>query len=289
MEKILNFVSLDFEYLTKEQYTVCAIGFVIVKNSVIVEEHYSLVYPGEIKGEIIPASGITPEMCIDAPCFSEAWEFAKLKIGGMPIVIHNKSTEPHVLKKACAFWMGRENESDNYTFIDTKEMAGGMGLSDCCEKYGIPLNVHHNALEDARACACLFMKLCNEEMIVPKPVEMKKKKDAVKPSKEGTDTNCLSDEEVHTEYANDIFVGKVIQITGEFDEIGNRETVMPRILKRMGAKKIFVGGSGVRKTADILLAGDGAGWSKREEAEELGKTIIEEYELYEILRDAGEM
>lgn len=68
-----DFVAIDFETMTPELTSACAIGLVRVHNGVISQKFYSLIKP-------IPDSrternthvhGLTDEMVADAPTFSE--------------------------------------------------------------------------------------------------------------------------------------------------------------------------------------------------------------------------
>lgn len=287
-----SFAALDFEHLTSNQHTACSVGLVIVKNNVIVQEYYSLINPPEDDGYESGKSGITRDMCRDAPLFPEVWKTASEMIGNLPIVAHNCPTERTVIDKACAHF-GVDDNSGRYEFIDTYKITGS-NLNDSCREYSISLGEHHNALCDARACAELYMKMENSNLVIPTPKkdiphisrrskEKWKMRDAMKQSNEDIFTPLPPEDVV---YKDTIFFGNRVLVTGEFERFPHREISLYGLLKKMGAT-VEKSGSYVKRI-DILLVGNKkAGESKQEKAEADRKLIIRENEFYKLLELKG--
>ena len=130
-----DFVAIDFETMTPELTSVCAIGLVRVHNGVISQKFYSLIKP-------IPNSrternthvhGLTDEMVADAPTFSELFPLLKSLIEDLPIVCHNSSTDINVFR-SCMKYYGLVG-IDLSHYVDTLELYG-KGLKACCEENG---------------------------------------------------------------------------------------------------------------------------------------------------------
>ena len=162
---IPDFIAIDFETATNCSDSACAMGVAIVEDGCIVEEHYTLICPpGNLYDDInISIHGITPEDTKEAPSFREATSaLIKYMEIGTPIVAHNASFDLSVF--ACS--IGHSLVPD-FRYIDTMDMVkphikGSRSLRHCVEHFGIQLEHHHNALDDAIACANVAIK-CFEQ------------------------------------------------------------------------------------------------------------------------------
>ena len=154
--KCLDFTAIDFETMTAEMTSACAIGIVRVENGVIVQKFYSLIKP-------VPDSrpfnnthvhGITPEMVEKAPTFEELWPSIKGYFEHQMIVAHNASFDMAVLDQTSDAY------NINFAIDDVIDTLGitKMGLAESCAMTGIPLGEHHDALCDATACAMILLK-----------------------------------------------------------------------------------------------------------------------------------
>lgn len=290
MEDKHSFVAIDFEHLTSNLNSACAVGLVKVINNVIVEEFYSLIKP-VIRLEDFQngVSGITEKMCEDAPLFPQVWQRIKEDIGDLPLVAHNRHTEKNVIQKTCMHYGLDYSIPDTVTFLDTYEMTG-INLEESCLKYDIPIAEHHNPLDDARACALLYLKLKDSEVILPHPKTQKKSSSGLTQDEliefKQKQMKKKENEDVYTPLPEDEvkckdtpFFGKFVLITGEFERFPNREKDLGGALKMLGAKNL----KSYSKKVEILVAGKSAGPSKLAKAKEDGKQIISEEELYLIL------
>lgn len=151
----IDFIAIDFETATSDHSSACAIGIAVVEDLRIAETFYSLIqppgllfHPGNMR-----VHGITPEMVADAPTLDEIWP----KIRGYftphcPVVAHNSPFDVSVLRGSCSAVM------PDFPYVDSIEMAvpiveGSRALAHCAEVLHIDLEHHHNALDDAKACA----------------------------------------------------------------------------------------------------------------------------------------
>lgn len=290
MKDYHSFVAIDFEHLTSHHESACAVGMVKVVNNVIIKEFYSLIKP-VIRPEDFQngVSGITEDMCRDAPLFPDVWQWIRADIDGLPLAAHNHHTEKNVIQKACMYYGLDDNMLDNITFFDTYEMTG-KNLEESCRIYGIPIAEHHNPLDDARACAMLYLKLENSGIVLPHPKVRKKTASGLSQDelldfkqkniqkKENEDVYVpLPDDEV--EHKDTPFFGKFVLVTGEFEKFPNRERDLGGLLKTLGAKNL----RSYNKKVEILVSGKSAGPSKLAKAKADGKQIISEEELYAII------
>ena len=257
MEKKEAFVAIDFEHLTQNHETACAVGMVKVIRSVIVQEFYSLIKPAPDERAVINTRihGITEEMCADAPTFAELLPWMEKFADGLPLVAHN-NTEKTVLEKACRFYGLTESPLYQPELIDTYKITG-KSLSASCEEYGIELKEHHNALEDARACAELYLKAEGEEMIKAEPKGDKPKLPRKKSNKKFNEV--LPDEEIAIK--GTVFYHKNVVVTGEFpNSYPERDDLKEKIYK-LGCT-IASSSTGITKKTDIVIMGEKAGPNK---------------------------
>ena len=87
----LNFVSIDFETMTAEHTSACAVGIVKVVDGTIQQKFYSLIkpIPDDREKKNTYVHGITPEMVENAPTFGELWGTIGKYFTDQIIVCHN--------------------------------------------------------------------------------------------------------------------------------------------------------------------------------------------------------
>lgn len=279
--KTTNFVAIDFETMTAEQTSACAIGVVKVINGNVQQEFYSLINPKIDNQKHLNTAihGITPEMVADAPTFAQLYPTLEHIIKEMPIVCHNRGTDINILQK-CMEQHGLIgiNTSNNYCTFELT----GKSLAACCKQYGIDMGVHHNALDDALACAKVFLA-CQGDIVattfrgglaavLATSAAKKIERSTLKP---------LADDQVENQ--DTPFFHASVVITGTFAAYPNRNE-LGKQLQALGAD-ISTGISG--KTT-VVVMGMGAGPSKIKKIEEWKAKghdirIIYEEELKQIL------
>ena len=150
-----DFIAIDFETATGHRDSACAIGIAVVEDLKVVDTFYSLIqppgllfHPGNVR-----IHGITPDMVKDSPTLDELWPtIAPYFTTHCPVVAHNAGFDAATLRGSCSA------EIPDFPFVDSIEIAapmvpGSRCLAHCVEVLGIELLNHHNALDDAVACA----------------------------------------------------------------------------------------------------------------------------------------
>lgn len=151
----IDFIALDFETATSDPNSACALGIALVEDLRVADTFYSLIqppgllfHPGNIR-----VHGITPDMVADAPTLDQLWpRIRPLFSPHCPVVAHNAAFDMRVLRRSCSA------DIPDFPYVDTIPMAvplvpGSRSLAHCAEVLAIDLEHHHNALDDAAACA----------------------------------------------------------------------------------------------------------------------------------------
>lgn len=164
----MNFVSLDFETANmRNRGSVCAVGIVVVRDGQIAEEFYSLVNPlDDFDPYVVQIHGITHEMVEDAPTFKELWDSIGPLLNNQVIVAHNAAFDMSVLRH-CMVLHELPSEGFSYlcSYLLAKRIWPGLTsyrLNSISRHLDLDAFRHHDALEDARAAALVFMK-CMEK------------------------------------------------------------------------------------------------------------------------------
>ena len=165
MEKHLNFTALDFETANDNPDSVCSIGLIRVENSVIVDSFYSLVHvPNTPSFQYEYFHGISPDMVKDAPTFDQLWP----KISRFfcdNVVAHFASFDRRCLLALLNKHNLTHKPFNNYcTWRIAKRLLWqyrSLKLNKIAEIFDIKFE-HHNALEDARACAEVLLRFAKD-------------------------------------------------------------------------------------------------------------------------------
>lgn len=280
-----SFVAIDFEHLTQNHETACAVGMVKVIRSVIVQQFYSLIKPAPDGRTHLNTDvhGITEEMCVGAPTFAELLPWMERFADNLPLVAHNAGTEKAVLEKTCRFYGLAGSPLCQPELTDTYKITG-KSLSASCGEYGIELKEHHNALEDARACAELYLKVNDGGIIKPEI-----KGDKPKFPKKRVDKSlytALPDEEITVK--GTVFYHKNVVITGEFpNSYPERDGLINKIHELGGI--ITRSSTGITKKTDIVILGEKAGPNKLAAIESHRDHIEvwDEKRLIEVMKEIG--
>ena len=275
-----DFTAIDFETMTAECTSACAIGIVRVENCVITQKFYSLIkpIPDERKSNNVFVHGITPEMVENAPTFKELWPMIKGYIEDQIIVAHNAKFDMYVLN-ATSDWYNIDFPVEDV--IDTMSITH-CGLAESCACVGIPLPDHHDALCDATACAMIVLSCWGVNNIMnPKKKDKQQCLDHSDKNIEKETLRPLTDNEVENKETP--FFKKKVVLTGTLSAFPKRE-VIADILKRYGADI----NTSISKLTDIVVVGAGAGPSKMKKIHDLNNNgcqirVIEEDELLEII------
>lgn len=163
----MDFVAIDFETANANRGSACSVGIVKIRNNMIVDEYYSLIRPKKLifDSSNIQIHGITPEMVRNSDDFENIWIELEMKLKGEMVAAHYASFDISVLKTALAEY-NIEYPSINYvcSWVIGKAVWPDLTsyrLDTLAKKVGFQFK-HHNALEDARACAMVILRASEE-------------------------------------------------------------------------------------------------------------------------------
>lgn len=162
----MNFTALDFETANAKRTSICSVGMAIVEDGKIVKTTHQLIKPtpNYFDYQNIAIHGIRPSDVENAPSFEEYWPEMQSIIQG-PLVAHNASFDMSVLRYILDHLDCPYPETDYYcTLVMTRIVWSHLRshkLNQLASLIGFEFN-HHNAEEDAKACAMLVMALGNQ-------------------------------------------------------------------------------------------------------------------------------
>ena len=279
--KTINFVAIDFETMTAEQTSACAIGLVKVLGGTVHQAFYSLINPVPDDREQLNTDvhGITPDMVADAPTFAQLFPLLQSFVQDLPIVCHNRGADINILRQ-CMEYYGLEgvNTANNYCTFELT----GQSLKACCQQYGIDMGVHHNALDDAMACAKVFLA-CQGDIVATTfrgGISAAMASAAAKRYERST-LDPLADDQVENQ--DTVFFHANVVITGTFAAYPDRNA-LGKQLQSLGADI----NTSISGKTTVVVMGQGAGPSKIKKIEEWRAKghdirIIYEEELKQIL------
>lgn len=278
---IKNFVAVDFETMTAELTSACAVGLVKVINGNIQQEFYSLINPipdGRVQNNT-HVHGITPEMVADAPTFEQLHPTLESFIKDLPIVCHNRGADINIMQRCMDYYgLTGIDTANNYC---TYEMTG-LSLTACCAQFGINMGAHHNALDDADACAKVFLACQGAIMATTFKGGLSEVIAASRTKKfEHATLIPIADDQVQNQ-DTPFFHAKVV-ITGTFAAYPKRNE-LGKLLQALGADV----DTAISKRTNVVVMGQGAGPAKVKKIEDLRAKghnirIIYEEELKQIL------
>lgn len=159
-----RYVAIDFEKLDTLPSSVCSIGLAVIENNKIVDTFYSLVCP-PTKNEnyyCVKTHGLHYDDVKNAPKFNKIWKKIDKIIGKSPIITHNFGVERGCIN-ACNEYYDTNYE---YEYICTLALSRkylddlpNKGLDMVCEALDYKMGYHHNAKDDAIACAEVFLRI----------------------------------------------------------------------------------------------------------------------------------
>jgi DNA polymerase III subunit epsilon len=162
-----NFIAFDFETANRNRHSICAVGMVIVKDGQVVDTIYQLINPEEHFDHFnIAIHHITPKDVQDAPTFDVFYQSIRDKMDHQTMVAHNLAFDGYALRDNLERY---QIESCHNSLLCTYQLSKKLilgkrsySLDSICRHYGIDLMNHHHALDDAKACADIMLKLIDE-------------------------------------------------------------------------------------------------------------------------------
>lgn len=162
-EKLMDFVTIDVETANNDRTSICQIGVACYKNSKLVDEWVTLVYPeGDFLYYNTKIHGITQADVVDAPNFSKVAHKLYSYLDNR-IVLSHTSFDKNAINDSCKLNNLRIPTSQ---WLDSTKIVrktwkqfskSGYGLGSMCAFLNFNFG-HHNALEDAKACGFIVLK-----------------------------------------------------------------------------------------------------------------------------------
>ena len=159
---MMQFVSIDFETANEKRFSPCAIGVVIADEHGIVDEFYSLINPlMTFTSFNTYIHGITEHDVADAPTFPELWPTLSTYLENKLVVAHNASFDMSVLRNTLDHFDLVYPELDYLCTVNISKKVWpelrNHKLNTVADYHAITFD-HHQALEDARVAAKIFIK-----------------------------------------------------------------------------------------------------------------------------------
>ncbi len=162
----LDFTAIDFETANGFRGSPCAVGLTKVRNGVIVEEASWLMRPPENHDSFdyhnVRIHGIRPDRVAHLPRFGDLFPEIGAFIGGDVLAAHNAGFDLGVIRSGLEV-SGLAGPA--YDYVCTVILARrcyslvSNSLPYAAEEAGVPLVNHHDAAEDARACAGILIDI----------------------------------------------------------------------------------------------------------------------------------
>jgi len=259
----MNFVAIDVETAHGKRWSICQIGLAIVENGEITKTISKLVQPPQNEYATVNMNihGITPEMTMDAPDFSEVWKEIHPLIQDKRLVAHNASFDINCLEQALDFYNLSIPEMEcDCTFSRT-----GQSLADICDAYEIDLSNHHDATCDAVACAKVYMNLLQgiePDFSKIKPRPEKSNNFFEFEGHEHLCGNVLKPDLEHADSSSPFYAKKVV-FTGVLNSIDRNAAA--DLVKKLGADI----DTSITKRTNFVITGSAPGPSKMQKIEQL--------------------
>ena len=157
---LLNFTAIDFETATRYKNSACSVAVVDIEDGKIVDKYYTLIRPPRLEFDPfnIMIHHITPEMVEDAEDFAGIWPTLKKHLEGRIVLAHNAMFDMGVLRSCLLTHDIEAPEFLQGCTVQLSRKAWPELVNHKLDTVGHFLNVdfnHHDALEDARACAAI--------------------------------------------------------------------------------------------------------------------------------------
>lgn len=249
--------------MTAERSSACAIGMVKVVNGQIVQKYYSLInpIPDERTTDNTAVHGITREMVASAPRFKDLWPLIVKITAGSILESHNAEFDSAVWNEQLEYYRCTQNPSQ-FKFMCTYQLTG-LSLKEACAKHNIDMGTHHDALDDALACARVLLAESGQLQADTFKGGVSAAMSQMKAKKYDRETLVPLDDDKIENKETPFFHAKTV-ITGVFSAYPNRDE-LGKQLKALGADI----NTSISKKTNIVVIGSGAGPAKLKKIEEL--------------------
>ena len=162
----MNFVAIDFETANEGRNSACALGLAVVKEGAI-ETDYWLIRPPTLSFNPfnVHVHGLTADDVECMPRFDRIWPDVKPYLEGQTLVAHCASFDMSVLRHVLdEYGLAYPELSYFCTHALAKRVWPSLtryGLDSLAAHIGLSFD-HHDAEQDAVACAHLALQCCKE-------------------------------------------------------------------------------------------------------------------------------
>jgi DNA polymerase III subunit epsilon len=160
----LDFTAIDFETANSSRSSVCAVGLVMFRGGEEAARLRQLIRPEPCHFDPFNISihGISQNDVADAPTFAQFWPELWARVSG-PLVAHNAAFDMSVLRHALDQAGLRYPEADYFCTRVVARLAWPQHPTYALDYIATSLGIafqHHDAEEDARACAIIAISAC---------------------------------------------------------------------------------------------------------------------------------
>lgn len=162
----MRFTAIDFETANGNRASICAVGLAVVENGHVVDRISQLIRPQPLRFDPFNVSihGITESDVAAAPTFAQYWPSLWLNVRG-PLAAHNAAFDISCLRHALDQSRAPYPETDYYCTRVLSRLVWPLhptyALDHVARSLGIAFQ-HHNAEEDAVACASILIAACRQ-------------------------------------------------------------------------------------------------------------------------------
>jgi DNA polymerase-3 subunit epsilon len=166
--KIPAITALDFETTGLKEPGAVSLALIrqeLSRNRIIYAKYFLINPEKEIEYGAYKVHGISEKMVKDQPNFAEIWKEIEPDISGQIIVAHNAKYDAGVLTYNIQRY-GLHCEPfytictcDNARKLIDSSKVPNYKLDSVCDYFGITLENHHDARDDANACRKIFNRL----------------------------------------------------------------------------------------------------------------------------------
>ena len=160
---MLDFTAIDFETANKYANSACSLAAVTMHDGQCVREGYTLIRPPFMvfSPDNVRIHGITPDQVAHKPQFDRLWPSVRLHLEGRILVAHYAVFDTRVLRSLLKTY---HLETPQASYACTVEISRRVWPDLPNHKLDTVANFlgytfhHHQALDDARACALIVVK-----------------------------------------------------------------------------------------------------------------------------------
>ena len=157
---MMDFTAIDFETATRSYNSACSVAVVEVRGGEAVDSYYTLIRPPGLRfsADNIDIHGITPEMVESERDFPGIWPELEPYLRGKIVIAHNAPFDMGVLQASLAANHLPPPPFYQCCTVQIARRVWPQLKNHKLNTVGDFLHIafrHHDALEDARACAAI--------------------------------------------------------------------------------------------------------------------------------------